>query len=211
MLAAVLQPPLCEGLGVIGAGFRHGNHGHGGCLIWDEAESSQRVLAIRQGNFHRESTRFEAIDTGSRVQTPGELGKGLAPLDWIFIAQFLVEYRVDCRLLVGASRSDRFEIPAVLSFILRGQSQDDVLGVFEGKIAQGKSDLTAHGDGRILGECYGMLEKLVIDKAQRTKGGDTHLRVIISEDFFHLCDALVPELGEQPDRTCLDVFVRIIK
>ena len=94
---------------------------------------------------------------------------------------------------------------------MRGQSQDDVLGVFEGKIAQGKSDLTAHGDGRILGECYGMLEKLVIDKAQRTKGGDTHLRVIISEDFFHLCDALVPELGEQPDRTCLDVFVRIIK
>ena len=196
MLAAVLQPPLGKRLGIVRARFSHGNHGHGSGLIWDEAESSQRVLAIRQGNFHRESTRFEAIDTGSRVQTPGELGKGLAPLDWIFIAQFLVEYRVDCRLLVGASRSDRFEIPAVVTLILRSQGQDDVLGVFEGKIAQGKSDLTAHGDGRILGECYGMLEKLVIDKAQRTKGGDTHLRVIISEDFFHLSDPLLTELGE---------------
>ena len=65
------------------------------------------------------------------MQTPSELGKGLVPLKRIFITKLLIEYRVDCRLLVGASRSDRFEIPAVVTLILRGQSQDDVLGVFE--------------------------------------------------------------------------------
>ena len=39
MLAAVLQPPLGEGFGIIRASFSHGNHGHGSCLIRNEAES----------------------------------------------------------------------------------------------------------------------------------------------------------------------------
>ena len=56
-----------------------------------------------------------------------------------------------------------------------------------------------------------MLKQLVLDKTKGAEGRDTHLCVIMAEYLFHLCDALVPELGEQPDRTCLDVFVRIIK